>query len=562
MNITGTSGNDLLTGSIENDTISGGLGSDTLRYNGLSTSYFVKRYSSSFTVQSWDTGEGFDTVSNDVEYLQFTDKKMRVSQPVFMTNATQILETKDYNNTAYTAQGLSVGTGLTAYKVSGSISSSSDRDLYRLPLDQMSDIEVSLEGQTANLSMRLWADLNQNGKADYGEYETEHQSGGANEYIFRSDRIAQDWYVEVWRTDGATSSNYQLGIAAQRSVTAASSLATDLGNISTGGKNWDKGILTNSAAGSSFVTGGTIGKGDTEDWYKFSVKAGGLAIDLNFADGYGDALLGLYKANADGTIGQQVALANNADIVNETLRYGIESGNYFLKVVDEKGLSDNSYSLNLRSTVNNTVSFDGVNDYLNIPLNVSETAFTVAFWFKSSTGGGLFSATQSNALTGGYDRNINLTSSSLTGRLYSEETITEAVNLLDNQWHHVAYTYGTGAAGTVFTQRLFIDGNLAVTGTKTASDFTAQGAVKFGYSVNSLLKYFKGEIDNISIWNRAMGATAIRGYMDSPLTGTESGLQGYWDFNNDTGTTVVNKVAGGINGTLVNGASLYGSNRF
>ena len=66
--------------------------------------------------------------------------------------------------------------------------------------------------------------------------------------------------------------------------------------------------------------------------------------------------------------------------------------------------------------------------------------------------------------------------------------------------------------------------------------------------------HFKGEIDNPSVWNRALTQSEIQNYMSCPPTGNEAGLVGYWNFNEGSGNTVTDLTSNGNNGTI-NGAS-------
>ena len=49
------------------------------------------------------------------------------------------------------------------------------------------------------------------------------------------------------------------------------------------------------------------------------------------------------------------------------------------------------------------------------------------------------------------------------------------------------------------------------------------------------------------------------GYKDCPPTGSESGLQGYWKFNEGSGNIVTDLTSNGINGTI-NGAGWSNTN--
>ena len=64
-----------------------------------------------------------------------------------------------------------------------------------------------------------------------------------------------------------------------------------------------------------------------------------------------------------------------------------------------------------------------------------------------------------------------------------------------------------------------------------------------------------GKIDEVTIWNIALDSIEIHQLMSCPPTGTESGLVGYWNFEEGPGSTVaLDQTSNGNNGTI-NGAT-------
>ncbi|HEX7261785.1 MAG TPA: LamG-like jellyroll fold domain-containing protein, partial [Luteolibacter sp.] len=152
-------------------------------------------------------------------------------------------------------------------------------------------------------------------------------------------------------------------------------------------------------------------------------------------------------------------------------------------------------------TINNGLSFNGVNQHAKAAINIPESNTAVSFWFKTSqSGGGLYSVVDNGS---GHDRHIYLNAGNIKARIYSEETISSTgQNYADNQWHQVVHTYGGVAGG----QKLYVDGALIASGTKTSSNFTTQTAIELGYSASSPTPYFTGLLDDVRIWNRALTA--------------------------------------------------------
>ncbi|NCR21969.1 MAG: hypothetical protein GPJ27_08630, partial [Microcystis aeruginosa L111-01] len=193
--------------------------------------------------------------------------------------------------------------------------------------------------------------------------------------------------------------------------------------------------------------------------------------------------------------------------------------------------------------------FDGVNDYIQINLNEPETEVTHELWFKTtSLNGGLFSVVAGNLGSGGHDRSIYLSNGNIVVRLWNNEVIASSgLNLADGKWHHVAHVFGASVGG----QQIYVDGQLVASGSRTISDFNWQDKISIGYSADS--GYFKGEIDEVRVWNVAKTQAQIQTYYNRNLTGKEQGLAGYWNFDETSGNTVNDLSSNNNNATLING---------
>jgi hypothetical protein len=87
--------------------------------------------------------------------------------------------------------------------------------------------------------------------------------------------------------------------------------------------------------------------------------------------------------------------------------------------------------------------------------------------------------------------------------------------------------------------KLYYDGKLMVD--YTISLNTGDGDVNFGKWGND---YFVGKIDEVRIWNIALDSIQIRENMHLSLSGTESGLISYWQFNEANGNTLKDFISG------------------
>ena len=66
-------------------------------------------------------------------------------------------------------------------------------------------------------------------------------------------------------------------------------------------------------------------------------------------------------------------------------------------------------------------------------------------------------------------------------------------------------------------------------------------------------RFFDGKIDEIRIWSNARSEEEVITYMDSSLTGSETGLVAYYNFNTGTGDTLFDLSNNEHHGTLIGG---------
>jgi hypothetical protein len=204
-------------------------------------------------------------------------------------------------------------------------------------------------------------------------------------------------------------------------------------------------------------------------------------------------------------------------------------------------------------TVKAGLNFDGVNDIVVIPhhsaLDLGTGAFTFEAWIQADP-----VQAYSPMMMMKKDTNIGATGFNLgitdKGRLLigikgaghnAGGWGSSAVDLTDGNCHHVVYTRDvSGASDTV---RAYIDGVLQSKSVKgiPSADISYNtdlyiGWFNGGFGVEDFL--YKGMIKEVRIWNVARSESQINASMDKFLKGNESGLAGYWRFNENSGQEV------------------------
>jgi hypothetical protein len=116
----------------------------------------------------------------------------------------------------------------------------------------------------------------------------------------------------------------------------------------------------------------------------------------------------------------------------------------------------------------------------------------------------------------------------------------------DGRWHHLAYVVGSTNA------QIYIDGTLMneLPWVGTAGPATTTEPLLFGRYNGGSGQAFAGQLDEVSIWNRALTETEVRSHMHHLLQGTESGLLGNWRFDEADGATVSDSSGQGHDGAV------------
>ena len=195
-----------------------------------------------------------------------------------------------------------------------------------------------------------------------------------------------------------------------------------------------------------------------------------------------------------------------------------------------------------------SINFDGQNDFVIIPDNAAldlTNNYTLEAWiFPESFSwlAGIISKYQTSAANGYM---LRLTSQAPYTGLGFDEKITNTGVLSANQWHHIAAVNDNGQ------RRLYINGSLTSISGSALNVISNSDPIRLGSDYSS--RYFDGRIDEVRIWNIARNQEEIVSSMDSSLTGQESGLVAYYNFDEGSGIILNDLTGNGHNGTVVGG---------
>lgn len=219
------------------------------------------------------------------------------------------------------------------------------------------------------------------------------------------------------------------------------------------------------------------------------------------------------------------------------------------------GVINSTTSYNVYGSLrNNALQLDGLDDFVQTNENMSNAGAmprTFEWWAVTSA-----NTSQYMISTGAASQSQfwairkNSNGGTLMFHAYSNDLNTSYV--IDTNWHHYAVTYD----GSNFVM-IYVDGVL-IDSLPAGLLNTAVGPLQIG-SYLSTTQTFNGAMDEVRVWDYAKTATQIMDEKDIELSGSESGLVAYYDFNqgvangnNATETTLLDRTSNANNGTLQN----------
>ena len=160
--------------------------------------------------------------------------------------------------------------------------------------------------------------------------------------------------------------------------------------------------------------------------------------------------------------------------------------------------------------------------------NLAKDSYTIAAWICTKSGGTIFAKCQPNRGWQRFGKTLFVAGGRVNMDVHSAGVFRGTSNVADGKWHHVA------VAGTKKGQTIYVDGKAEAKG-NLRGDYDPKGAVgKIGYTSPNFPgrnSYFTGLIDDMRIYNRALGEKELKGVMTKPHSLGANGLAGHWPFD-------------------------------
>ena len=212
--------------------------------------------------------------------------------------------------------------------------------------------------------------------------------------------------------------------------------------------------------------------------------------------------------------------------------------------------SSNSFRWGPGSTA---LSFDGAGDRVVIPHYNGLNAYpmTVAVWVKTApNSSGTILNKYVNFSLNGWQLAIGAGRVSAFYHRGGGADVIQTVeggNVDDGDWHHVAFTVASTGGS------IFVDGQLRASGPFTGNPgpCTTVEKLTIGEVAGS---FFKGQVDDVTLWNTLLTPTEIANLLTTPVTPAHprySALVGHWNFDEGTGIIAADSSPSNGDGLLV-----------
>lgn len=195
-----------------------------------------------------------------------------------------------------------------------------------------------------------------------------------------------------------------------------------------------------------------------------------------------------------------------------------------------------------RSSVSTTngagyaLSFDGSDDFLRMDNNSTinlTSSLTVEAWIDPTSLKNCSILNKTSSSSNGYE--LAITSAGKVTFRINGTTLTSNQSYLAGTWTHIAVTFNSSSGD----MKIYINGVLDINSTTSSSLSSNIQKLKIAGDTN----FFNGSLDEIRLWNTARTETQIQANMCKKLSGSESGLVAYWNFDSPEGLNVPDKTS-------------------
>ncbi len=179
--------------------------------------------------------------------------------------------------------------------------------------------------------------------------------------------------------------------------------------------------------------------------------------------------------------------------------------------------TNNGATRGVDGIINNSFSFDGINDFVNISdsasLDFGTGAFSISLWINdSSWGNGHWIISKDDGINNGfYIRELISAGNKLNffvgdGTDFANSVTSALGSIADGNWHHVVAVFPAGGSGTA---TVYVDNVSEGTDAYTAVGSTDSSSDLFFSTRSASTGFASARLDEIGIWNRTLSSDEV-----------------------------------------------------
>ena len=200
-----------------------------------------------------------------------------------------------------------------------------------------------------------------------------------------------------------------------------------------------------------------------------------------------------------------------------------------------------------------SMQFDGVDDYVfagSMPDLNNVTQFSISGWYKFDNTSRLEVLCANGGSLGGNNYNFLLQhwpSNNVSAFIASSLTDSGSNYVKTNnnfitstsEWYHITVVYDGSLSTNTDKAKIYVNGiDVTVNGAGTIASSTTNTSGSFNIGQwEGIGRYFDGKIDEVAIWNTALGETAIQEIYNATNNNTGKALDLSTDYNNYTSSS-------------------------
>lgn len=201
-----------------------------------------------------------------------------------------------------------------------------------------------------------------------------------------------------------------------------------------------------------------------------------------------------------------------------------------------------------------TLDFDGIDDYVdcgnNSSVQITGTAITMEAWIKPTLVGTMSIIKKCDGIGVGTGYELYCDADGFVYCRFNGHNASRSWSTssypITGEWVHVAATYDG------VNTDMYINGVLEGTTAYTEAIVNSTNILEIANDPSTAVSFFQGSIDEVRLWNITRTQEQIRENMCKKLAGSETGLVGYWGFNETSGTSMHDETTNNNYGAMIN----------